>query len=179
MRFLLTVLFLFIFRIALYAQDTPEPLPRNRAIYAEFLGNGLVFSLNYDWRFERGRQDGHGMRAGLGGAPIAGRDLFGTRAEGVVIMLPVAYNYMIGKGRSAFEMGAGITPLAARVEVIEFGGDKRKNTDFAVVGVLNAGYRFQPLNKGFVFRFNWTPIISEEGFSPVWLGLSFGYGFKK
>lgn len=53
-----------------------------------------------------------------------------------------------------------------------------KASGFGVFGSLNLGLRAQPIRNGVVFRLNWTPIISEAGFQPEWLGISLGYGFK-
>ncbi len=75
-------------------------------------------------------------------------------------------------------MGAGLTPIIGRVEFLDLTGDVREDADITVAGFLNAGYRYQPLNSGFVFRFTWTPAITNEGFFPAWFGFSLGYGFK-
>ena len=88
-------------------------------------------------------------------------------------------NYLVGAKRSAFEAGIGITPMYASLDI--YSPTKPELADhngWGASGFLNLGYRFQPLNNGFVFRANWTPAFNSTGFSPSWFGLSLGYGFK-
>ena len=86
---------------------------RNKAVYVEGLGSGLLLSVNYDFRF-RNTQDGLGMRIGVGGLSLAATATDNNGATSParlgVVTLPVLVNYLVGKGRFAFEMGAGITP---------------------------------------------------------------------
>ena len=178
MRLLFTFVLLLFCCYTTFAQETTGASNRNQAVYLELAGNGLVFSLNYDMRLAKNRQDGHGVRIGVGGFPVYSRDNAGNRVKGIAVTIPLAYNYLIGKRRSAFELGAGITPAIGYVEGVEISGEEIKETDFALLGFANVGYRYQPLNSGFVFRFTWTPAVTNEGFQPFWLGLSLGYGFK-
>ena len=178
MRTRLSFFILFFACLTATAQEVPDAADRNHTVYAEFFGNGIIFSVNYETRLARGRQDGHGVRVGIGGFPINEADILYNRATGTIFVVPLAYNYLIGKRRSAFELGAGLTPMVGRIEVVESSGEVNRDTDLTVAGFFNAGYRYQPLNSGFVFRFTWTPSITTEGFHPVWIGLSLGYGFK-
>lgn len=180
MRLFLASLFLLSCFGSSFAQDTSilESEDRNQTVYLELLGNGLVYSLNYDLRLEKGRQDGHGIRIGAGIMPVSERGFSGNEARGTVVTVPLAYNYLIGRRRSAFEVGAGLTPVFGHVAGVDVSGNEVDDADATVIGFLNAGYRYQPLNNGFVFRFTWTPAVTNEGFFPLWFGLSFGYGFK-
>ena len=103
MRTLLPFLVLFFCCLTATAQEAPEVSGRNQAVYAEFFGNSILFSVNYETRLARGRQDGHGVRVGIGGFPINEADILYYRAKGTVFVVPLAYNYLIGKRRSAFE----------------------------------------------------------------------------
>ncbi|NBC24654.1 MAG: hypothetical protein GVX78_03460 [Bacteroidetes bacterium] len=39
----------------------------HKNIYAEFLGSHILLGVNYDMRLKKGRMDGIGFRAGIGG----------------------------------------------------------------------------------------------------------------
>ena len=109
---LLSVL-LSILILSAQAQFEPDQIKYSKAVFLELGGNGALFSANYEMRFKKGKQDGLGFRAGLGG-----------------------------------------------------------------IRFLNVGYRFQPIENGFLFKINWTPVISGGRFEPRWFGISLGYGFK-
>ncbi|GAB3332233.1 hypothetical protein GCM10027299_38540 [Larkinella ripae] len=148
---------------------------RNKAIYVEGLGSGLILSLNYDFRFKP-TQDGLGMRVGIGGARISDRN---SDARAGAITMPILVNYLIGKRRAAFEVGAGVTPIYISASgTDDVSGELISGKGVGVFGSLNAGLRLQPVRNGVIFRLNWTPIITSEGFQARWLGLSLGYAFK-
>lgn len=179
MRTVLTFILLSFCCFAATAQDVLPAQSRNKAVYAEFLGNGIGGSINFDTRLERGRQDGHGLRIGIGGFPeISDSDVMGNSGTSSLISVPISYNYLVGTRRSAFEAGAGISPLFAKTRLTDSAGGVTEGSGATVAGFLNAGYRYQPLNNGLVFRFTWTPAVTNEGFFPAWFGLSLGYGFK-
>ena len=143
------------------AQEVPEPA--RDAFYLELLGNGLFYSMNYDRKFT----DHVSGRVGITfiGATIA----------------PIMANYLAGNGNHRFEVGIGpmlvSVPEGAEVEVdneeleqeLEDGG-------VFVLGTGTFGYRYQPVNGGFVFRIGLTPILAAGGGLP-WAGMSFGYAF--
>ncbi|MBO0932835.1 hypothetical protein [Fibrella aquatilis] len=154
---------------------------RNKAVYLEGLGSGLLLSVNYDFRF-RNTQDGLGMRIGVGGLSVAAT---ATNNNGTtsparlgVVTMPILLNYLVGKGRVAFEMGAGVTPIYLSATKYQTNNEFVQNSNFGVLGTLNAGLRVQPIRNGVVFRLDWTPMISDTGFQPAWAGVSLGYAFK-
>jgi hypothetical protein len=149
----------------------------NKAIFVEFLGNGIGISANYDMRLKRGAQDGFGFRTGIGGQNFSGANEGGQTASIGILTLPLSVNYLIGKKRNAFEAGLGVTPIYSNAAV-ENNNRTIYDRGLSSSGFLNLGYRFQPLNNGFVFRFNWAPAFNSTGFSPSWVGISAGYGFK-
>ena len=153
------------------AQFESNQIKYSKAVFIELGGNGLLFSANYEMRFKKGEQDGIGIRAGIGG--ISGTDNIGNSVG--VLTLPLAINNIIGKRRSAFETGVGITPVIASVKGTSFTNDFKTT---GIVGFINIGYRFQPIKNGFLFKINWTPVISGGGFEPRWFGIALGYGFK-
>jgi len=134
-----------------------------KTFYVELLGNGLVFSANYDMRFAAAETDGLGGRLGIG--YVGGGDLGGS-----VLTVPVIINYLLGKDGKYFEVGAGFTYV---------GG----NTTFAdgfesgIIGTMSFQYRRQPIDGGFMWKIGLTPVIAAGTFIPYWPGISIGYAW--
>jgi hypothetical protein len=138
---------------------------RAQNIYAEFLGQGLIFSVNYDTRFSN-KRNGIGGRIGFGGVGGDG-DSFVT--------IPVSLNYLLGdaNGKNFFEVGLGATYASLSSNSDSFFSDGGST----VIGTMSFMYRLQPVKSGFSFRGGFTPIFSSEGFIPYFVGLSLGYTF--
>lgn len=149
-----------------------EPLPSDKqgfrkAIFAEALGNSLL-SLNYDMRLQRFKNDGLGIRAGLG----LGQQFDNTFSEfNRYIAVPVTINYIFGPRRHGIETGVGITPQIALSE-------SGNSSQISPLGFFNLGYRYQPLKDGFLFRATWAPHLDSGSIQYVWLGASVGYSFR-
>ncbi len=161
-----------------------SPSARN-AFYGELVGNGLIYSVNYDRLFS----DAIGARIGVSY----------TAPEMVSLTtIPVMGYYLIplGSGSSKVELGLGIAVLLQpEYQSTSFAAapdDKLKGN--SVVGTATVGYRYQRPNGGFVFRVGFTPFFGtfkhEKPFVPYvpteyednflfvpWGGISFGYGF--
>lgn len=150
---------------------------RRKTVFVEALGNGLTVSGNFDLRLKANQNDGLGLRAGIGGGSLDGTDEQGNSASVGIITFPLAVNYLVGKKRSAFESGIGITPIyvsaSGTIDDNDFSGK-----GLTLSGFLNLGYRYQPLNNGFMGHIKWTPAINSSGFSPSWFGVGIGYSFK-
>lgn len=141
--------------------DTIE-IKRAQTVYVEMFGPGLTFSANYDTRFSR-RRDGIGGRIGLGYVATDGNS---------ITSVPFGLNYLLGKGKNFFEVGAGFTYIT-----FSDSGDEFLSADHdGVLGNLTFGYRLQPLNGGFSFRGGFSPLYGYGSFLP-WIGFSFGYAF--
>lgn len=176
---LLSVAFLMVVLLPQVQAQSETAAHYNKAIFVEVLGDGIGISANYDMRFKKGVQDGLGFRAGIGGLNINGTDENSQSASVRILTVPLSINYLIGKRRSAFEAGLGVTPLYANAAVYDVsGGGITDVNGWGASGFINLGYRFQPLKNGFVFRFDWTPAFNSAGFSPAWFGVSAGIGFK-
>jgi hypothetical protein len=130
-------------------------------VYFELGGAGIIYSFNYDGRFDR-YENGLGFRVGIGGASANGSGYFA---------LPLQLNYLAGSRGRYVEFGGGVT-YAPNLDI--FGN--RSNT----FGTLAIGFRMQPLGrKGFTFRAVFSPIIglaSGGGFIPS-AGISWGFRF--
>jgi hypothetical protein len=139
---------------------------RSTVVYAEGLGNGLIYSVNFDTRILN-RPDGPGIRLGGNVLKAGGGDF--------VTFIPMQVNYVFGT-RHGLEVGAGVT----------FSYQKENDTPAETYLFANACvmYRYQA-PKGFNFRIGWTPIFApdEQGalFSTKWFwlfpGVSVGYRF--
>lgn len=176
---------------SVWAQDTPLP---TRSVFIELGGAGLPYSFNYDFRFDKERMDSWGMRIGAGGYATENDSFFS---------LPVMVNKLYGKGPHYFEMGFGLTFFAFD----EGEGDyqycsswyydsngnyvcnsyvvQESNYEFilpvdgspSLMGTMNFGYRRVPVDGGFTWRVNLTPIFNNNGFWPLYAGVGFGYAF--
>jgi hypothetical protein len=144
-------------------------------VFVEFVGNGGVFSINY----ERLVTERFGMRVGFGawksGDLVAG----GNKS---IITVPVLGNMLIGARSNKLEVGAGFL----------FGNQKfsssflrNNNTSgiFDLIGVI--GYRYQPASNGLMFRVGATPFYALKSGNDTYpadgfllsAGLSIGYSF--
>ena len=131
---------------------------RAQTVYVELLGNGIIFSANYDTRFTN-TPDGWGGKIGLG---YVGSD--GSSA----LTIPLQVNHLLGKDGKYFEIGLGATYV---------GGTTDNFDDFEddLIGTMTFAYRRQPVDGGFNFRVGVTPLFDENTFWPFWFGLSLGY----
>ncbi len=138
---------------------------RKKSVFVGFLGNGAGISGNFDTRLKKDRNDGFGLSAGAG-------------ISSEFITLPLEINYIIGKKRSGFETGIGVTPVFyAGKTPQKFFGDMNDPRRFDAAGFLSAGYRLQSRN-GFMLRSTVSTVYSESQFWFLWPGLSIGYNFK-
>src|SRR5690606_2961666 len=147
----------------------------SRSVFVELGGPSLVYSFNYDFRFDKGHLEAWGMRVGAGGYKINEESLF---------TLPVQVTRILGKNKNYFEVGAGFTfinysdtytgytdpynPVTERKVT-------SKDYDFileigktpSIIGTLNIGYRRIPEDGGFTYRVNVTPLFNGNGFWPI------------
>jgi hypothetical protein len=175
--------------LASFAQEAPLPY---RSIFVEVGGAGLPYSFNYDIRFDKTKMDSWGMRVGIGG--------YATRNDSF-FSLPFMVNKLYGKSSHYFEIGLGATIFGFdendyRTCVNGFVDQNgnficnsyetyKSNYEFilpvdgspSVMGTMNFGYRKIPVDGGFTWRINLTPIFNNNGFWPLFAGLGFGYSF--
>jgi hypothetical protein len=180
--------FIFIANISVAQDKIPT-----QSVYVELGGAGLPFSFNYDFRFEKERIDTWGMRLGVGGYAIGDESFFS---------LPVQINKLFGKGPHYFEIGAGATLVAFKTPSYSYCNNYTYDQDGNFIcegsftspsdetsfildikgspnlmGTFNLGYRRIPVDGGFTWRANLSPIFNSNGFWPLWFGVSFGYAF--
>jgi hypothetical protein len=155
-----------------------------RSVFVEVGGPSLVYSFNYDFRFEE-NLDAWGMRVGAGGFKVNDESLF---------TLPVQVTRILGKDKNYFEVGAGFTFInySSTFTVYTDPYDPNnvrqvtnKDYDFildigrtpSLLGTLNIGYRRIPEDGGFTYRINVTPLFTTKGFWPLFAGVGLGYAF--
>lgn len=162
--------------------------PPTKAVYVEAFGASTMFGVNYDSRFKYNW--GWGYRVGLSYA-YSSHESFWMSGSTNGISVPLEINYLFGKRRSKFEVGAGVSLgyYKENYDYIEFtheDGSYAKTTpksrnSFGYFVFFDIGYRFQPI-KGFDFRVGITPSFNfgdKRGITRA-CGLpylSFGYAF--
>lgn len=155
----------------LHAQNDSLPFKRH-TLYAEIFGHGMLYSVNYDFRFHRHAAFHVGFSHwGFNSA------FFG---ELRMTAFPVTLLYLSGKGDSHLEVGAGIIPV--KLTFVNsgiftlFSGIKvdKKRSD-AIFGIGSIGYRYQPLDGGLMLRLAITPFYNKKFvfFAGASAGISF------
>jgi hypothetical protein len=127
-------------------------------VYIEFLGAGILYSLNYEITLS----DRVGLRFGVGGLPFSGVTYL------VGFAMPMV---QLGRGPHRAVVGAGLG-IGWIEHVAIFDSDEV----FMGYGVASIGYQYQPHASGFLLRGSFTPIITDQEFAP-WGGLSVGTAF--
>lgn len=178
----------FIFLIFLYPLESlAQYSPPTQSVFVEFGGPGLVYSFNYDFRFDKDRLDSWGLRMGAGGYARTETWSDGRNSNGL-LTIPVQATKLFGRSVHFFEVGGGATFIYYRSEYSDWGStgtQVRKDFDFILnsgdtptfMGTMNFGYRKIPVNGGFNFRANLIPVFNKNGFWPLWAGVGIGYAF--
>jgi hypothetical protein len=144
----------------LAAADGPpagEAAPLGNRVFLEVLGAGLLYSLNYEITLS----DRAGVRLGVGGLP------FSDASYIVGLAMPTV---LVGRGAHKAVLAAGLGFGWESVSLFE------TEDVFEVYGIASVGYQFQPHPRGFFGRLSFTPIITDQVFSP-WGGVSVGKAF--
>ena len=164
-----------------FAQDSQSNAaePGSQSFYAELGGPGILFSANFDTRFNKSRtRTGLGARIGLGfvsGYIVENNSGYGYLGNPVsVVTFPVQLNYIFGKPNSvnAFEVGAGITIAGRKLDVFDFYDENSTS----IFGTASFMYRRLPKDGGFSWRAGFTPLIAKGYIQPM-VGASVGYNF--
>lgn len=141
------------------------------AIYVEVLGQGVLYTVNYDHRLTQNIS----LRAGFTSWSVP----FALFAVGELKFtgFPVMVNYLSGEETGHLELGVGVIPATLSFQGREiFFGTEVNGTETMVLGTATFGYRAQPRDGGFVFRIGMTPLFTFKEVQ-IWGGLSLGYAF--
>jgi hypothetical protein len=157
-------------RAATTGSDESDRIAKN-SVYAEGLGPGVVYSLDYD------RVIGaFAGRAGVG--VVVGRETSSSGSSKLLPLLltiPITVSY-VGGGTDwdMFEAGAGlvVTHVAPRVSTAYV--KERQTATTTVLGTVFLGYRYQPPSGGFMFRVGASALAGRYGVLPLWPYLALG-----
>ena len=149
----------------------PSPAPARNAVFFELLGNGGLYSFNY----ERMLREDLGLRVGY--ASWSSPLFFQGDPPDRYTALPVTVSWLLGESERKLELGGGV--LFGRGSSSNGAEEFSFRTVTAIIG-----YRSQP-SHGYLFRAGLTPFYSSDeedkaypqpGFT-LSGGVSFGYRF--
>jgi|GEM_PF-1928229 len=149
------------------------------SVYAELLGNGGGYSVNYDRRLGAGAAS---VRVGVGSWQTTSGLFFSTSDERQrFVTVPVLLNMLTGTGTHHLELGGGV--LLGSQTTTRGSGASERSAIVTATGTL--GYRRQRPGRGWVFRAGLTPFhgfgTEEEAYPERGFylsgGLSVGYSF--
>jgi len=133
-----------------------KPL-KNNSVYLE-LGGNFLYSLNYENLIQTSKSMRIAVGSGLEYLPDIEVD--GTKTNHVFCLTP-SVNFLFGKTSHKLETGVSLfVPMLVG----------------AILPSARLGYRYQPVNGGFLFRIAFTPMVSHSSVIP-WAGISVGYTF--
>lgn len=142
-------------------------------IFAEALGSGLLYSVNYERIFERWNL---GLRGGVSYFTYAVSS-YGSSGNLTLVSFPIVASYYLGWRSHNLQLGLGATLLYTAVATdsqgTRFDGE-RSGAGVAATAVV--GYRFIPRSGGLSFGVGFTPLVRASRFLP-WGGANVGYAF--
>lgn len=158
-----------------------QHLKVKHALYAEAIGNGKNYSLNYERRMYNSTQVYMFLRAGI--SPTKYKNVTNPY---LAPKFPIEFNVVM---RSMYEhmieCGVGVTPYLSREKVLNTNGTSTAigPNELNRYYVLRLGYRYQPTESGMVFRIAITPLLADEDDTHIsnkilpLYGVSLGYSF--
>jgi hypothetical protein len=164
---LLSIIFIYI--SPLYAADKEWA---HNCLYVETFGQGILYSLNYEYMFKPNLSGRIGFTAWESTYFI-----FTTISTLQFIGGPVMVNYFIGNDENHLELGLGVLTGNANTNGDDLiFGDRINGNQWITVGTFTLGYRYQPKKGGFIFKVGLTPLFNTSDFK--WnTGMSIGGAF--
>ncbi len=140
------------------AQDIP--VPRKNSVFLEGLGNGIIYSLNYDHLFpvKKHPMIGFGTRIGVARATFDW--VFDTRITLTTLPAEVFFSY---GGRSCLELGLGFTSIL-------------EENDQEGMGTFRLGYRYRSPG-GIILGAGVLATVDAYGITFPYPQLSVGFSF--
>ncbi len=154
------------------AQEETPKRAAYHVVFAELLGNGIFYSLNYERLLEG---SDFGVRMGAGYMSLSGGSGSATTSA-AFLTFPLLFNYYgVGGRNHKLQLGAGAT-------LLYFGASGNAKSSFAEISgfvpapTLAVGYRYLPEKGGFNFFIGFTPLVIPTGDPAIlpWGGISFG-----
>jgi hypothetical protein len=163
------ILFVLCFLVSLSEGKSQEIILSKNSIFFELLGNGGLYSINYE------RSLNTNLYGRIGFSTFLSVDfLGGGEPGGRITTIPVMVTYFSGKKKSHFEIGGGML----------FGKDNNENPGTIIDLTAFIGYRYQAPGKGILFRIGFTPFLSLDNKANypdkgllISGGISLGYHF--
>jgi hypothetical protein len=147
--------------------------PAANIVFAEVLGSGLLYSLNYERILERWNV---GLRAGASFFTY-GVSSYGASGNLSLLSLPLVASYYVGWHDHKLQLGLGATLLYTQVSTDSQGTafeGERAGLGLAATAVV--GYRYIPRDGGISFGIGFTPLLRTSKLLP-WGGANVGYAF--
>ena len=162
------------------ADTRPNERTANNVLYAEGLGAGIFYSINY----ERNVGDFAG-RVGFGYVSVSASARSGTSgasASASFMTIPITVSYLgIGSKKHMFELGGGATIISVGANGSAFNVDSSSSSsgsNTAVFGNIITGYRLQPPDGGFFLRVGLNSILGGSALPVLpWPYLALGGTF--
>jgi hypothetical protein len=150
----------------------PAPPRPENAVSLELLGNGLLYSINYE-RFV----GDYGFR---GGASFFTWKISDAAGSGNLTLatFPFLASYYLGTAKHKLQLGLGATILYTAAASDAAGTTYSGSTSglgVAATGVI--GYRYAPEKSGFTFTAGYTPLVRTSKALWAWGGASAGWAF--
>jgi len=167
--FIIFILFAYITQGEVSAQSnsTEDIVTAPNSIFVEVAGQGIMLSANYDRILFSTTPHNVALSAGLG---FWININFSSTKDESGVTIPVNVSYLFG-GNHKLELGIGYT-LAPNLSInID---DEWIHSDGLITAVI--GYRYQPVDGGFLFKTGFVPILGDEGIIR-YFGFSLGYVF--
>jgi hypothetical protein len=154
-----------------------DPLRRaNNVLYAEWLGPGQVYSIDYERTLDR-----VSLRAGVGYIPgIVKPSTPGAQGHFTTLLLtvPICVSYAaLVSDWNVIEVAAGAVPMYVRAHVSTPYIKESDSNTTTVLGTLYFGYRYQPSSGGISVRAGISMLAGKYGFLPLWPYVSLGTTF--
>jgi len=170
--------------VSLWADVAPAAAPSMAAneankssdanvVFAEALGNGLLYPINYERVFG---DRSYGLRAGASYFTHS-VSTYGGSGNLVLVSFPLVASYYVGWEQHKVQLGLGATILylgaSTDSQNVKFESDKA-GLGVAATGVF--GYRYMPRASGLVLGAAFTPLLRPGKLLP-WGGVNVGYVF--
>ena len=163
---------------------------RQKSLFIEAGGSGIaLLTANFDFRFKKGRNDGLGMRIGIGGEASKTEPIIGEgETKTKLITAPLELNYILGQKRFSFEIGYSLTYVYesknSSFRLFNPGDIYSDDSGSVIVSYIPVGFRLKPKKDGFMLKFNVGPLwnysaanIFSNDKMQFWAGLAIGYSF--
>lgn len=167
--------------------DAPAPAPsvvvRRRApnaVFAEALGSGLTYSLNYERIFSAPNLVSPWSLGIRGGASYLAYKISSAAGSGVLQLatFPVVVSWYVGLPHHTLQLGLGATVMYVSASTDATGTKYAGTTEgLGLAATAVIGYRYIPERTGFTFGVGFTPLWSPAKGLLAWGGASAGIAF--